>query len=140
MKNYLYILTSPVFKTPRFKVGITNAEKRNILDQYSRQLPDAFLILHLEVKDPNSMERTILRKFKDKRVKNGRGNRSEWIEAPFLDIASFMREILIEEDPELAETIYDMGKDLSEDEPKMSVFWSVANAISHIGKYMWNLL
>lgn len=77
----IYVLTDPAHeKVNHFKVGQTCGSHGQLLSQYLRCMPQAYIILYEAAPNAREVERRILESLNDKRIPNNNGRLSEWVE------------------------------------------------------------
>lgn len=88
---YLYILTDPdKIRTGTYKVGFTSCDRKGIISQYTRQLPEVALIFHEQFYNAKQLENRIKVEFNKHRIDNVNGNQSEWYRCPSYEIISYV--------------------------------------------------
>jgi len=73
-----------------YKIGTTNDKFSVFAEQYRKSIPDAHLILHLEIPDANDLYLQILLKFANSRIVNEDETLSEWIKFEIYELISFI--------------------------------------------------
>lgn len=83
--SHLYILTTES-KTGLHKVGIHTGSQSSLVKRYSTALPDLVVELFVKTKNAREVEKVVLDTFKESRVKNFKGNVSEWVKTPLVGL------------------------------------------------------
>jgi hypothetical protein len=89
----IYVLSDPdSVKQGKYKIGITTRKKELLLRDYTRSRPEVELYLFENCKNSRELEKIILDKFKNYRIKHKTSERfSEWVK---LDLNIIIKEII----------------------------------------------
>ena len=89
----IYVLSDPdSVKQGKYKIGITTRKKELLLRDYTRSRPEVELYLFENCNNSRELEKIILDKFKENRIKHKTSERfSEWVK---LDLNIIIKEII----------------------------------------------